>query len=1078
MSDPVSPMYANAAATSPDCQSPIQQPNVIKGNALPVVPSSPDHDRGRFPAQRRRRGGTKSYPGRQSDTPASVMITPHPPPIIQASNPPFSRKEPLGNVGNLLPSPSPSVETRRPSCNIVDLEDEVTDPTAAGAELRTRLEELVAQHGGIEAVEKKLQESNDTSTLSTSNAAAPALSTEAERLDSATAVSNAERSRLAEDHSVSSQSAQAKKRVISFTQKRPSENLLQPRKRVQNTSEIQAAQDHQRQLSNHSIQDASNAKSVVGPEMRGTQAAQNHQREFSSYSVQDISNSSSLMETEVRGFLEKVLRRSAFLDAQNRPANNIERSRLDLLRDACERMDWFYLCLHQFYCLEHVRKSGGGAISFPNDNCRDGLSHLSYLLVHNDKLDGVAVRWFSEFPLPMEVLYPGRPIFRAAYEKVLICLAKFSVNWTPFRDACLLRGYPPLVDELTEVFGAESYILQYVIFRALLRDFWKGPQDQCFQHVENMFPRSYQEALHRRMTSASSDVIKAQNQVFVHEYQQLSQLHQRHTSSQQDQPRQRLVSNAASIQNQTNERRDSGITQISGDHGAQFSPHQNNNGSIPVPQRLAYLQRPIMPLVPPANQDGNQSLAAREQTTSRLPSELVGQLAHSGVQGLQTRHILPSNIVSPQPNSLQQMGRGRPQRPPRVQTFPLYVPTNPPSQQGPPHEMQGPRLENFHGHHVPLSLPTHFIRADPNLNRSQPNPALVALHQAHLRSPTLNPAPRQGSEKHKLLRYIERVLLPSGELSNFKRHLSWDFHIDKETADRLVKDIPGSYGSPPSRTLLPGSRLCRIRCIKINEAVGLPNQNEWVAAENIWPAHTAVLLNDEALQMRKKSHHGKDLPIDATAIIKEGKNNISTAIIGLPENCSSRYAIGVEIIAVIEEQAIKDQIRIIPYSEARQRILAQTKTTDPEVQVVDSQITLDLTDPFTARIFDVPIRGTSCRHNQCFDRDVFLQTRDSKNPKEPCPPDEFRCPICGLDARPQSLAIDYFFVSIREELHKKGRLDVKAVILHLSGEWEIKEEEEVTGEQGDGSGVRCVQARSRRSVGRQSTPRDVIELDD
>ena len=1051
-SDSLSPVYATSIA--PDCQSPIQRSNSIKESDLPVGPFPLDYDRGRFPFQRRRRGGTKSYPGRQSGTTASDMTTPLSPSIIQTCcNSASSRKEPIGNIGSLLPSPSPSIETRRPSCNIVDLEDEMAESTPVGAEIRTRLEELVAQHGGIDALEKKLQEVNDTSASSASNIIGSASNTNAERHNSVSVTANAERSGCLEEQSVPPQPVQARNRVIatSATQKRPSENVLEPRKRVQNTSETAATQDYQRRFSDNSVQD----------------------------------NSSSFVETEMRGFLERLTHRFAFLDSENRPANGIERPRLNLLREACERMDWFYLCLHQLYCLEHVRRSTGEAIPFRNETCRNGLSQLSYLLVRNDDLSGDAVRWFSEFPLPMDMLFPRSPIFRAAHEKVLVCLTKLAVNWAPFRDSCDIRGYPPLVDELTETFGAESFILQQVIFRAILRHVWKPPQDQCFQLVDNMFPRSYKEVLQRRSTNASNDETKAQKLAFVHAYQQYSQHHQQHTLFQQGHRMALSANNAELVHNHPNPRRASGTARSSGDPGPQAAHSDLLAYSMASSSPAStHPRRPIVPSVP-HNQGVYQNLATREpsrsqrtsqsrtvssQSTSRFPSELIEQTRQIlPPNSVQARHTLPSNShnINHIPLTSEQIDRSRPQPPLRVQTLPASI------QQQSPLEIQRAPLESFHGYQTPVSNATQFIRADSNLSHSQPNPALMALHQAHLRSPILQSSTLHGFERPVLLRYIERVLLPPGELSSFKRHLSWDFHIDKETADKLVKDTPGSHG-PPTRTLLPGSRLCRIRCIKIN--AGLPSQNEWVAAENVWPGSTAVILNDEALQMRKKSHHGKDLPIDATSFIKEGKNNISTAIIGLPENCTSRYAIGIEIIEVIEERAIKDQIRIIPYAEARQRIISQIRNIDPEVQVVDSRIILDLTDPFMARIFDVPLRGTSCRHNQCFDRDIFLQTRNSKNPKEPCPPDEFRCPICGLDARPQSLVIDGFFMSIREELHRKGRLDVKAVILHPSGEWEIKEEEEATGEQGDGSGVKGGQA--RRSVGRQSTPRDVIQLDD
>ena len=81
------------------------------------------------------------------------------------------------------------------------------------------------------------------------------------------------------------------------------------------------------------------------------------------------------------------------------------------------------------------------------------------------------------------------------------------------------------------------------------------------------------------------------------------------------------------------------------------------------------------------------------------------------------------------------------------------------------------------------------------------------------------------------------------------------------------------------------------------------------------------------------------------------------------------------------------------------------------------------------------------------------------------------------------MMIDSFFQKVRMELKDAGRLDAKAIILHASGDWEIKEEEEATGESGDGTGKRSsvpvtASARGSASASRQSVPREVIDLDD
>lgn len=160
------------------------------------------------------------------------------------------------------------------------------------------------------------------------------------------------------------------------------------------------------------------------------------------------------------------------------------------------------------------------------------------------------------------------------------------------------------------------------------------------------------------------------------------------------------------------------------------------------------------------------------------------------------------------------------------------------------------------------------------------------------------------------------------------------------------------------------------------------------------------------------------------------------------------------------------------------RIEEHLTSVDPEIQIVNSAVVLDLTDPFTSRIYETPARGKTCRHHQCFDLDVFLQTRGNKSASQPATPEQFKCPICGADARPKSLVIDLFFAKVRRELEEMNRLDAKAIILGELGKWTIKEEEEC----GDGHGQAASPADKLAAarIGKAPTRVDneIIELDD
>jgi hypothetical protein len=111
---------------------------------------------------------------------------------------------------------------------------------------------------------------------------------------------------------------------------------------------------------------------------------------------------------------------------------------------------------------------------------------------------------------------------------------------------------------------------------------------------------------------------------------------------------------------------------------------------------------------------------------------------------------------------------------------------------------------------------------------------------------------------------------------------------------------------------------------------------------------------------------------------------------------------------------------------------------DDEITMVVSDLSIDLADPFTARIFDIPVRGSSCLHRECFDLETFLDTRKSKFSGQPSLVDVWKCPLCGADARPYALRVDEFFLTVRAKLADVGNLDVKAILVSADGSWKPK----------------------------------------
>lgn len=168
-----------------------------------------------------------------------------------------------------------------------------------------------------------------------------------------------------------------------------------------------------------------------------------------------------------------------------------------------------------------------------------------------------------------------------------------------------------------------------------------------------------------------------------------------------------------------------------------------------------------------------------------------------------------------------------------------------------------------------------------------------------------------------------------------------------------------------------------------------------------------------------------------TPSVKQGLNEIKAGVIGLGSNHSFHYQISLETIVIIDGPSFRARIATLDFESARARILSRLNSSDPDIEIVQSTIVANLTDPFTSKLHgSLPVRGITCKHDQCFDLEIFLATRTARladfsrtksidsnqDPNTPCRPEALRCPICKADARPQSLVIDGFFLSVHESL--------------------------------------------------------------
>jgi hypothetical protein len=156
-----------------------------------------------------------------------------------------------------------------------------------------------------------------------------------------------------------------------------------------------------------------------------------------------------------------------------------------------------------------------------------------------------------------------------------------------------------------------------------------------------------------------------------------------------------------------------------------------------------------------------------------------------------------------------------------------------------------------------------------------------------------------------------------------------------------------------------------------------------------------------------------------------------------------QYFLAVEIVEILHHDEILDLCQrnhtpeSLTLNKIKKSIAGSTTGDNNDFAMVISNLTINLADPFTTRIFEIPVRGDTCLHRECFDLKTFLMLRNSKQnrPEQPCIIDTWKCPLCSKDARPCSLQIDDFLASVRASLKDQGLLDVKAIWISPDGKW-------------------------------------------
>jgi len=822
---------------------------------------------------------------------------------------------------------------------------------------------------------------------------------------------------------------------------------------------------------------------------------------------------------------------------------SVEKPRFRLLLDACRREDLFFVALHQLFCLWAVDPAAVLQIDgFQNQNTVGYAFQLVTKLIRgNEGLSPVHLKWFTDFPSPLNHLIARSDQYRRTLSAVSFFLGKLTTEKSDMIQQCQQRGFPPLVDEMVHRLGLLSPVLQGVFFTASrrtlgVRDDIVGPQ------MERLFlqDREAHERMVARMNTnfpPSENEIRERNTWLTQQYLLIRNNSPRSGSRPTKHPQSMTAgqpvhisgsgSFANSLQSPNNPQYfyDNGTSLQSLDLVGTFQHPQpervdSPNGPLQyaTPTGQVGYQNPqpsgFVSTVPPSHMPPQQLLEQGFATQVPQP-----QLRHSSGQMaqpiLQSNHnqvppshtasnIYPGAIMSAhmQPNPFQyeasvvpsQQTVVAPQNYPqhqfqqeirqrhasatnaeqnmqsirRINSVPILGPApqdpvrggrimNPPAvrsiQAEGPRRDSATRQDSAKGSWPIPIIPQH----GQILPNHAPNPDVTALHQSLLRSPYLVPIDKSLdlAPDDPAGRYYQAVVdfaVGPVPLPHDRPLRIENFIVPIDNYTRVPQDKFGA-DAPPVRHIQRGSLQYRMRCIQVRR--DQPQRpSDFIVADTVWPANIFMEFNGIPVEVRRKLHHGRDLPVDITANIQSVANNALNQVkISVPRPKGFKddieYYFAVEIIEVLQHQEIINMTlnRHIPAEETINTIKKSLSGSfidddDDEISMVVGDLIINLADPFMARIFDIPVRGSSCLHRECFDLQTFLTTRNSKpkGPQQPSMMDVWRCAPCGKDARPYSLQVDDFLVSVRESLARNNELHTKAIIISADGSWKPKPE--------------------------------------
>ncbi|EED16553.1 MIZ zinc finger domain protein [Talaromyces stipitatus ATCC 10500] len=764
-------------------------------------------------------------------------------------------------------------------------------------------------------------------------------------------------------------------------------------------------------------------------------------------------------------------------------SETVELPRVRILQDACSAEDMFYLALHQTFCLSSADPS----------QLRDGAEHgirpdldfdvVAQLLVDNKRLSKEFLQWSIEYPMPFQALLSSND-YRNALKQVSNCLSTISNHWPVFEREIRARGYPPQVDELVVRLGVESPVFQTIVFTAVSRRLFGG-REELFKACISVFEEDQ-----RTYNQRSALPPNARGQAMYNYFERYRRLCASHGMLVL--PETRRVHTASTPPSSAQTPAPMTVTsptmpirQNNSQHRASISvPHQQP--SNPQPITHPHPHAPPRPL--PASRhhvSPNMAPHAGQQRQQQQVPHQINALPTGGVQHVQAhqQHSYPPQFsgrfplppahytIASQSSVPVATARANQMLPPNIQMQPSFPPVANSMQASPapPTQYFSPVMgaHMVPAHPSPVHSPYSTTQPSPSTGGQVPCPPHPQGHPQPVPSVPLpfpvqltgtpftmyppmssqvlhphlaTPLPVRHTPKPEppdVIQFFTGFSVTPQKLLSNRSSFTWKFTLP----DEVLRLRPSLVRRPNNGGFIPllsdGNMSFRLRCIKFPGSENVESISLWSQAESQWPDIVYIHVNNKEIH---RSPNAKNAPININSYLVSGTNEVRINVLHSRQQraADTSYFVAVEILQVNTPESFRKLVRKLPAQETRQQILARLSSSnadDDDVMIVDDFISINLRDPFTTRIFDIPARGSLCTHKECFDLSTFLQTIAAK-PLSDKHKIYIRCPICRKDARPGLLLIDEFLSEVRDTLSKENKLETaKAIRVKSDGSW-------------------------------------------